>query len=622
MSRIGILACSVALSGGIMTAHADFLVRDLGIPVRGVNWVQLIVGKDSSGRECLYAVMGQQADNLIVLQIDPLNGTFHQAVAPGSGSNYPTTAIWGKDDRLYIAAAWSAHLLCFDPKDRRIADLGPINPPDEFPCRIDNAPDGSLFIGTYGSASLTRYDPATRQFRRYGRCDEVEMYCYPLVAPDGIVAGQIGSATSHVVLVDPKTGEKKRVGPIVRAGEAGKSVSLQRGADGLLYIISTEGNFRIHGMELEKIGQPPAPEAPQTLADGSTFSFADAEQQEYRQLVIQKPSGEKRQFDLDYEASGSSIFLLHLGPDGKIYGSSVMPLHLFRYDPADGSLADLGRCSPAAGDAYSMGNLDGKLYIGSYPGAMLSVYDPSRAYQFGDTPSHNPRNLGRMDEVSYRPRAMLTGPLGRVWTGSIPVGGLWGGPLAWYDPATGEKKNHRQIIPDQSLTALAWLESLGLMAGGTSIGGGTGTQPKATEAVVFLWDPVKEQTVWSGVPRAGTQRIRVLLALPNGRLYGIAVGRDSGGEEFHEIFVFDPARREFVRSMPAPKGGVLDNSLQLGADGNIYGLSWSVLYRIDPKTDTLEELFHLRGEFQVVGPLVGKTLYFATNHRLRSLTMP
>jgi hypothetical protein len=606
-----------------MSAQADFLVRDIGVPVRGVNWVQLIVGRDSSGRECLYAVMGQQADNLFVLQIDPLAGTFRQAVAPGSGSNYPTTAIWGKDNRLYIGAAWSGHLLSFDPKKRRIEDLGAINPPhDTFPCRIDNAPDGSLIIGSYAGASLTRYDPKTRRFKRYGRCDEVEMYCYPLVAPDGIAACQIGSTTSQVVLVDPKTGEKKKVGPIVRAGEPGRSVSLQRGADGQLYIISSEGNFRIRGMGVEKIEQAPAPEAPQTLSDGSSFSFADAEQQEYRQLVIQKPSGEKRQFSLDYKASGTSIFLLHLGPDGKIYGSSVMPLHLFRYDPADGTLIDLGRCSPAAGEAYSMGNLDGKLYICSYPGAMLSVYDPSRPYEFGESPSHNPRSLGRMDEVSYRPRAMLTGPLGRVWTGSIPVGGLWGGPLAWYDPATGEKKSYREVVPDQSLAALAWLESLGLIAGGTAIGGGTGTQPKAKEAVIFLWDPVKEQKVWSGVPKEGTTRIRGLLALPDGRLCGIAVGLSAEGKKFEEVFMFDPGRREFLRFIPLPKGGPLDNSLQLGADGEIYGLTWRVLFRIDPRTDTLEELFRLPGEFQVVGPLVGKTLYFATNHRLRSLTMP
>jgi hypothetical protein len=199
---------------------------------------------------------------------------------------------------------------------------------------------------------------------------------------------------------------------------------------------------------------------------------------------------------------------------------------------------------------------------------------------------------------------------------------MWGGPLAWYDPKTGEKKSYRNIIPDQSVVALAWLESPGLMAAGTSVGGGSGTQPKAKEAALFLWDPAKEEKVWSGAPREGTRTISALLALPGGQLYGIAAGRSPEGKGFEEIFVFDAARREVVHSMPVPGGSALDNSLQLGADGKIYGLTSSLLYSIDPKTRTFEEIYRLPGEFEVGGPLVGKTLYFATGHRLRSLTLP
>ena len=53
------------------------------------------------------------------------------------------------------------------------------------------------------------------------------------------------------------------------------------------------------------------------------------------------------------------------------------------------------------GEAYSMANLEGKISISSYPGARLSVYDPSRAYHFGEAPGDNPRDLGRIDEISY-----------------------------------------------------------------------------------------------------------------------------------------------------------------------------------------------------------------------------
>ena len=627
MSRIIMVAVSILVVGGAMAEGAipKAKVKELGVPVRGVNWVRLSVGVDGAGKECLYATMGQQADNLIVLQIDPQTGKFKQYIAPVPGSNYPITVYWSDDNRLYIGAAYSGHLLRFDPKKDKVEDLGAINPPgDSFPCRIDQAPDGSLFIGCYGTAGLTRYDPKTGKFKRYGRMDEVDMYCYPLVAPDGIVASEIRMTKPHIVLLDPATGEKKTVGPVLTAGEKGRSVSIMRGTDKNLYIVSSEGNFRIEGMDIKPVQQVPAAEPARVLADGSSFYFADAQFQEYRELAIENLAAKtKRQFRLDYEAAGSSLFVVHLGPDEKIYGSSVMPLHLFCHNPETGELKDLGRCSPAAGEAYSMGNLDGKLYICSYPAAMLSVYDPTKPYHFGSEASDNPRDLGPMDDhISYRPRAMLTGPLGRVWTGSYPNYGIWGGPLAWYDPKTGEKKSYRHILQDQSVCSIAWVESLQMIVGGTSISGGSGTEPKADEAALFLWDPVKETKVWQRAPRQGTKGISSLVAAPDGMVYGIAHGRNVRGKVFRGVFVFDPNTRRFVRHLAIPEGGAPDNSLQIGEDGMVYGVTTEVVYRIPRGARKVEVLAAIPGKLHIPGPLVGKTVYYATDHRLRSLQLP
>ena len=56
-------------------------LRDLGVPVRSVNWVHLHAGHNHQGAACLYAVMGQTAENLFVLQIDPETGKFRQFVS-------------------------------------------------------------------------------------------------------------------------------------------------------------------------------------------------------------------------------------------------------------------------------------------------------------------------------------------------------------------------------------------------------------------------------------------------------------------------------------------------------------------------------------------------------------
>jgi hypothetical protein len=141
-------------------------------------------------------------------------------------------------------------------------------------------------------------------------------------------------------------------------------------------------------------------------------------------------------------------------PDGHLYGSSYMPNRLFRSTLDGATIEDLGEHTYAGGEAYSLANLDGKIYLASYPEARLSVFDPARPVRFGSTVHDNPQDLGRLDNVSYRPNALITTPDGRLWMGSSPDYGLRDGTLAWYDPKTGAKKSHRTMVPDTSPAAL------------------------------------------------------------------------------------------------------------------------------------------------------------------------
>lgn len=167
-------------------------IREIGVPVRGVNWVQLFAGHTATGDSCLYATMGQESAPLFVLQINPIDGSLHQYDAAVEGANFCPAAHMGADGRLWLGAAYAGHLLCFDPRQSALIDAGAIHPEAAtFPCRIDQASDGALWIGSYPTADLTRFDPATGQFQRYGRMDDVDMYNYPLVNSDGTVANLI-----------------------------------------------------------------------------------------------------------------------------------------------------------------------------------------------------------------------------------------------------------------------------------------------------------------------------------------------------------------------------------------------------------------------------------------------
>ncbi|NOX55900.1 MAG: hypothetical protein GXP27_15945 [Planctomycetes bacterium] len=619
MSRRGVLVSAVLTATiCVSTARSSELqVREIGVPVRSVNWVRLHAGRDSRGQPCIYATMGQNARNLFVLQIDPQSGTCRQFTAETGKANYPTATLMARDGRLYVGAAYAGHLLRFDPAKNALEDLGAIHPgAATFPCRLDEDEQGRIWIGSYGTADLTCYDPATGQFIRHGRMDDVDMYNYPLVNRDGTIACLIRMTRPHVVVFDPKTGKKQTVGPVTVKGQ--DSLDMRRGRDGWIYIVSSKGNFRVEGFEAKPVEKlpPPAPSPKQVLSDGTRFKFADASALVYRKLRLRRPDGSTRTVDLSYDAAGNDIFYLHAGPDGRLYGSSILPLHLFRYDPAKDELVDLGRCTAATGEAYSMANLDGKLYISSYGGAHLSVYDPSRPYHFGSSPKDNPRELGRIDKVSCRPRSTLAGPLGRVWIASLPDYGLWSGPLSWYEPRTGRKKAYYGIAGDGSCYTLAHLEKQRLLAVGTSISGGSGTRPKVQQAVLFLFDYRTEKKVWEGTLDFPVTVFNALLSGPNGRLFGTYSGRKGTG-----LFIFDPDKKAFVEQIRLPAGAPLDLGLQWGPDGKIYGFTSQCLYRVDPATLKVEELLRQSGAFHIPGPIIGRDIYFATGHRLRAIRL-
>ena len=166
-----------------------------------------------------------------------------------------------RSGRLYIGSAYAGHLLCFDPGLNALLDLGAINPKAAtFPCRMDEDENGRIWIGSYPGADLTVYDPKTGEFTRYGRMSDVDLYNYPLVAPDGKIACLIRQTRPHVVVFDPDTRERYLAGPITFKGQG--TLNLERRRDGNLYVITSDyGNFLISGNEGIAVATLPGPHA-------------------------------------------------------------------------------------------------------------------------------------------------------------------------------------------------------------------------------------------------------------------------------------------------------------------------------------------------------------------------
>jgi hypothetical protein len=388
---------------------------------------------------------------------------------------------------------------------------------------------------------------------------------------------------------------------------------LVKGNDGKIYgsISTSDQWFRIEeGERLVEVSKLNIPFPHKGLPDGRQLSFV-----ENRILRIQDPSTkEEKEIPLQYEPSGAYIFVVGLGPDGRIYGSSMLPLRLFVYDPKNGLLTNLGKASYADGEIYSMGALDSKLYVCSYPGARLSIYDPKKPLRFGNKEDDNPRDLGPLGGEQDRPRAMIAGPYGRVYIGSYPDYGLLGGAISVYDPKKDEKQVYRHILQNQSITSLAYIEKLDLIAAGSSVRGGSGTRAIEKEAKLILWDPKEEKKIFEITPVTGARTILSLAATIDGNVYGITNNE--------KVFVFDSEKREIKKVFDIEFKEPREISLQLGPDGKLYGLSKEAIFFIDPKSDQISLLAKPPVPIDSGMAMLGRKIYYGSGANLFEFEIP
>ncbi|MDB6126607.1 MAG: hypothetical protein JWM35_503, partial [Verrucomicrobia bacterium] len=615
-------ACAFVLSllGAAMANGAGPVARDLGIPVKGVSWVRLHPGQTADGRASLLASMSQNNGGLFVVDIDLATGHCQQfPVSDPSRSTFTTAAYRSlRTGILYIGSAWDAHLHRFDANHpgRGIEDLGKIDPDDAiFPTGITESADGAIWIGTCNGARLVKYDPATGAFTRFGKMDAVDNYLYPLAGDDGSLAALVKVVRPHLIVIDPATGEHREAGPaIVDTTDKAQYLKLVKGADGRIYLDSHAGKFRVDGMNLTPVDQIPPLlagipiagthryQAPLAMPGGWTVQFTDdndvgAGTPRHVLVTNTNPLISSRMLTLDWVGGGSNLHVFDVGPDGDLYGSSYMPNHLFRANVAasasggrtslrnvaasvsewtsdaaaptnvdhrlaharGSNIEDLGKHTFAMGEAYSLTTLDGKVYLASYPEARISVYDPGKPTHFGTGSSDNPRDLGRLDKIGYRPNAMIATPDGRLWVGSAPDYGLVGGTLAWLDPRTDERKSHREIVPELSPASLLYLPELKKILVGLSIEAGTGAKPKRLAGAFALWDPAKDELAWSGdLGLENLADVSSLAPAGDGLVYAL-LGRgdqilSQGAPPITpRIVLLDPAKRAVVASAWLPK---------------------------------------------------------------------
>lgn len=562
------------------------------------------------------------------------------------------TGSWGgvtlPDGTAYIPA--DAKLFRYRPGTDRVEDLGVPVPGETTAWRA--ATDGrQVFVGTYPGGKLYSFDHASGRIRDYGQVLPGEQYARSVaVSGDKVYVG-LGTV-AKLAEVDIRTGARREIalpepyrsetfvydlnaarGHLIartansnrmlvydltrRAWEAdlgtGKGVDASPAdADGTIYYVAGDG--RLTGYNLRTGERRTTDRAGMGSARG--FGWAELDDPAYpgRTLVTADFSGNLTYFNPRTGASKvrptgvpgrpSQLQTIQTGPDGKIYASAYPSGGLSSYDPATGTIAE----NPVIGQVEGFASWGTKLYAGVYPGAHLFELDPSRPIVRGS----NPREFAALtSDHQDRPFA-ITGAGDRLAVGTIPDYGRLGGALTLVDPETGAKEVHRDVVPEQSVTALTYQG--GLIYGGTSIWGGLGTTPTQTEAKLFAFDPATGTKVWESAAVPGEKAVTALVPGPDGHLWGGTSGT---------LFEFDPATRTVLRTIEiVPFDWNVDHvwrsvHLAFAPDGALCGNFRSTIACVDTDTGAVDELVTDADDVWTMG--TDGTIYFGRGSTLFEL---
>ncbi|MCC6444220.1 MAG: hypothetical protein IT210_12300 [Armatimonadetes bacterium] len=591
------------LMGGVCMVEAKGTFEDLGVPVIRAGSMGCLIGPDPTGtKEWIYFNFNQQAAPLFIVAVDPETQEWRQYNAPeGPGA-------WGfhvgPDKMIYLGTWGGGLILRFDPAhpEKGIEKVGKPSATEDYLWMFDTGTDGKLYACTYPNAKLVSYDPKTGQMEDLGRMDETQMYSRSVAASkNGKIYVGIGSARANVVVYDPQTKQRKSILPeqYRKEGEWG---TVMAGKDGNVYVRSGAQWFRADDETLTPIEEKDWPGSRITLEMKNGLVVTDATNTGYTLLDTKTNKSTTHKFQ--YKGAGSGIFMTAMGPEGKIYGSTAMPLEMFVYDPKTGHMEDLGNPTPVGGEIYSMGALDGLLYVCAYPGSWLSVYDPNKPWNYGTEPNSNPRGIGNIGDGHLRPGAMVIGPDKRIYIGSMPPYGQLGGAMGIYDPKQDKVvENYRNLIPNQSIFALAYEPVGGLIFGGSSIVGGGGSTPFEKEARLFAWNIAEKKKVIDLTPVPGDTEIAAI-ACARGKVFAVSRGSNT-------LTVYDPKERRIVHQAKMPVGTTLDTSLGLHKNGLLYGLTGSAIYTIDPKSYKVSKVAEYPKGIHRGFALTDDALYFA-----------
>ncbi|WP_026876081.1 hypothetical protein [Jiangella gansuensis] len=500
------------------------------------------------------------------------------------GVPYAGEGIWrlaaAPDGIVYGGTYPGGELFSYDPATGEFTNHGQAVPGETY-ARSLAVDEDSVWVGTQPRARLTRFDRATGEFHQVALPAQYETHevVYDMTLARDYLLLRV-QPSNDLLVYDTVTGEFVNIVP----GISGRAISPPDPAGKYVYFrIASQGvvAYDLDTHTYARVGWGPN-------AFPGTWAWIDMDDPDfpglslsmtyyYGRIYVWNPETKKSAYigEADLEGAPNPITALGSGPDGAVYvGAFLSPPGMARFDPTNETTTLLA----GAGQIEGFGSYGDHLVYGRYPNAGLLDFDTTRPWSMGT----NPGPAAVIDDEQDRPQAFVQ--VGdRMAVGSVPKSGRLGGALSLWDPATGEVVTHRDVVPDQSVVSLA--ERDGLLYGGTSVNGGYGIDPVATEAELFVADPDTGDVLERLVPVPGGKAVNGLTFDADGLLWGVSDGT---------LFTYDPATSTVTRAEQLfPRRTNMyghDRHLLFHEDGHLYVTSSGSLWRVDPRTWAVTEL--------------------------------
>ncbi|NQX58122.1 cadherin-like beta sandwich domain-containing protein [Paenibacillus qinlingensis] len=605
--------------------------------------------------------------------IDAATGEINSQISvPGTTETWAVTV--GADNNVYFAATANRNFWKFDtrPGYRNITLIGS-NPVDNFVWDLDASTDGIIYGSTSPNAKVFAYDTNTQKFTDLGRMYDTEQYARGAGVTDQYLYVGIGSK-KHLIRMDRSTGVKTEITmPFTGMDDFVHNITPY---NGLLYVT--------HGTSLVVVNEqtqsvlksvpfdspeaydgkisPPSPynanllyyrnkvsnnlwsyqvstntvqqvTLPNTLPEKGTKAFgwvtlssgeqALATLYEDGKYTLYNPNDNSIQLiQVPLAREGVNIQSMAAGPDKKLYlGGFIDGLSVFNQETQSYDLQVSSPYSPH--QVEEIGFLNGKTYFGAYGGARIYAYDATQPYQYGSTPTSNPKLVYTIPNIQDRPYAFTSGD-NRLFIGTVPGYGNLGGSLTIYNETTGSWQSTRNVVTDQSIISLAYKN--GILFGGTSIEGGLGSIPTTSHAKLFKWDVntnTKLNEFEPTIPGLSSPRLFGGLSFgPDGLLWGIAWGTGVDGTNIYAIYALNPSTLEVVKSQlmfSNANGGSTWRGFYLrwGQDGLLYTTIARNITVFDPNTLNYRTLSDTQTNLMDIG--IDGSIYYTSGPNLYKL---